>query len=88
MKPFGKSLHVTYQGQRVYVCCAGCAVKMQRDWDGYLGIMVKLGEAPESLPSSREASSSKEPVIANREGRGVCEACMGGACALPEHKPQ
>lgn len=85
IKPFGKSLHVTHDERRIYVCCAGCAVKMQRDWDGYLGVMVKLGETPETVPASGEAA--KEPVIANPEGRGVCEACIGGACALPEHKP-
>ena len=84
---FGKTLHVTHHGQRVYVCCAGCAAKMRADWDGYLGVMAALSERPETVAADKSDEGSDKPVIFNPEGRGVCEACMGGACELPEHKP-
>ena len=87
LEPFGKTLHVTHEGQRVYVCCAGCAVKMQRDWDGYLRVMTSLGERPDRVEGDESGGASDKPSIFNPDGRGVCEACMGGACELPEHKP-
>jgi hypothetical protein len=87
LEKFGRSLHVTHEGKRVYVCCAGCAAKMQNDWKGYLGIMADLGEEPEKLSPKKAPSSSDKPVIANPEGRGLCEACMDGACELRAHKP-
>ena len=87
LEAFGKALHVTHQGQRVYVCCAGCATKMQIDWEGYLRVMAALGERPETVEADKNDEGSDKPVIFDPEGRGVCEACMGGACELPEHKP-
>jgi hypothetical protein len=82
---YGKELHVTHELRRVYVCCAGCATKMQRQWRGYLEIMAELGEVPDV---KRDAPYPDEPVIHNPEGRGICEPCMGGACEVPSRKPK
>jgi hypothetical protein len=41
----GPAIPVTVQGQTIYVCCRGCAAKVQRDPDKYLAkVMAERSE--------------------------------------------
>lgn len=44
---------------------------------------MELGETPVQL-SDDNATTNDEAVITNLDGRGVCTACMTGACSLKQ----
>lgn len=79
---YGYSTSVTRAGERIHVCCAGCADKVETDWDGYRKILVDLGEHPAAVDADPDS-----PTVRNLEDVGVCPPCQGGLCQRPEHLP-
>jgi hypothetical protein len=79
---YGYGISVSYGPERIYVCCAGCAGKVEADWDGYHEILTMLRQTPAAIDGS-----SDTPVVRNDQNIGVCDACLGGLCERPEYLP-
>ena len=44
-----KALYVDYEGQRIYVCCAGCIPKIKNDPAKYIKVLTDKGEGVAKL---------------------------------------
>lgn len=83
MKLYDDSVFVEFEDKKVYVCCIGCANKMEMYWNGYLKIMKEeLQEYPEKLENNINPLK-----ITNKYNKPVCEPCKGGLCTLRKHLP-
>jgi len=48
-----KALYFDYQGQRIYVCCAGCIAKIKANPDKYIKALEKQGVALDDIPEKK-----------------------------------
>ncbi len=51
--PVNREIHVDYQGQRIYFCCAACIDIFKKNPEKYLQEMKKAGITPEKAPSGK-----------------------------------
>lgn len=84
MSNYDQSIFVDFDNSRVYVCCSGCAKKMEQYWNGYITILDSLGEKPLSHQSEQPLNT---PLTTNSNNKGVCGPCKTGLCMLKEHLP-
>ena len=83
MEGYDNSLYVEHEDKRVYVCCTGCAAKMEQYWDGYIKIInEQLHDTIETISTPVESF-----IIVNKHNKGVCGPCKTGLCMLKEHLP-
>jgi len=81
-----KSVHVDFQGQRIYFCCDKCPAKFKADPEKYFAKIAAEGVTLENIQTSCPVSGEKlgegdmgEPVAHAYQGRTVmfcCNSCV------------
>ena len=83
-----KSLFVDHEGQRIYVCCAGCLAPIKKDPAKYIKKMAEKGEAPAKLQTTCPVMGGKinKAQFVDHEGKRIyvcCPGCIGKIKADP-----
>ena len=84
--PIDRSVHVDYQGQRIYFCCAKCPAEFRKDPEKYLAAFEREGVQLENIQTACPVSGEKlgeddmgKPVSIRYKGRTVqfcCKMCV------------
>ena len=83
MEKYDTSLYVEKGNKRVYVCCSGCAKKMEQYWNGYINFVDDVfHEVLEEVDNVGDT-----PRTTNLNNKGVCGPCSTGLCMLKHHLP-
>jgi YHS domain-containing protein len=82
-----KSIHIDFQGQRIYFCSAACPAEFRKDPEKYFARIAEAGFALENIQTACPVSGEKleggdmgEPVSHAYKGRTVmfcCKMCVG-----------
>jgi YHS domain-containing protein len=77
---------VDYQGQRVYLCCAGCKATFEKDPETCLKKMAANGEKPEALALCGKCGEVKGTEVCCAKDAEICSKCnlhkgSPGCCA-------
>jgi len=73
-EPIDKSVHVDWQGQRVYFCCTKCPLKFKADPEKYFALMAAEGVVAESVQTTDPVcgmDQKPEGIHADYKGRRV-----------------
>ena len=82
-EPIDTSVHVDWQGQRVYFCCTKCPLKFKADPEKYFALMAAEGVVAESVQTTDPVcgmDQNPEGIHADYKGRRVyfcSEYCKG-----------
>ncbi|MBZ5587937.1 MAG: YHS domain-containing protein [Acidobacteriia bacterium] len=84
--PIDRSVHLDYQGQRIYFCCAKCLPEFRKDPEKYFAVFEKEGVQLENVQTTCPVSGEKlgegdmgAPVSVQYKGRTVqfcCKMCV------------
>jgi YHS domain-containing protein len=81
-KPIDRDIHVDYQGQRIYFCCAKCPAEFRKDPEKYFAAFEKEGVGLENIQTTCPVSGEKlgeadmgKPVSLQYKGRTVLFCC-------------
>ncbi len=74
-----KALYVDYEGQRIYVCCAGCIPKIKKDPAKYIKILTYKGEGVAKLQTKCPVmgGSVNKKQYADVKGKRIYVCCAG-----------
>jgi YHS domain-containing protein len=87
-QPIDKSVHVDYQGQRIYFCCPKCPAEFRKDPEKYFATFQAEGVQLENIQTTCPVSDEKlgeggdmgPPVTLAYKGRTIkfcCKMCIG-----------
>ena len=81
-EPIDTSVHVDYQGQRIYFCCNKCPAAFLKDPEKYFAKFEKEGIQLENIQATCPVSGEKlgegdmgEPVAISYKGRTIMFCC-------------
>ena len=80
-EPIDKSVHVDWQGQRVYFCCNNCPAKFKADPEKYFAKFAAEGVELENIQTTCPVSGEElggdmgKPVALRHKGRTVMLCC-------------
>lgn len=83
-----KSLFVDHDGQRIYVCCAGCIAPIKKEPAKYIKKLMEKGEAPAKLQTICPVMGGKidKQQYVDHAGKRIyvcCPGCIGKIKANP-----
>jgi YHS domain-containing protein len=83
-----KSSFVDHEGQRIYVCCAGCIAPLKKDPTKYIKKLAEKGEAPAKLQTTCPVMGGKinTDQYVDHDGKRIyvcCAGCIGAIKADP-----
>lgn len=83
-----KALYVDYEGQRIYVCCAGCIPKVKKDPAKYIKVLTDKGEGVAKLQTKCPVMGGpvNRKEYADVKGKRIY-ACCGGCIAKIKADP-
>ncbi len=85
-EPIDRSVHLDYQGQRIYFCCPKCPAEFRKDPEKYFAKFAQDGVVLENVQTTCPVSGEKlgegdmgKPVAIQYKGRTVqfcCKMCV------------
>ncbi|MFC1452560.1 hypothetical protein ACFLSJ_04360 [Verrucomicrobiota bacterium] len=74
-----KQQYVDHEGQRIYVCCAGCIAPLRKDPETYIRKLAEKGEKPATLQSTCPVMGGKinRDLFVDHEGQRIYVCCAG-----------
>jgi Fe-S oxidoreductase len=84
-----KAQFVDHEGQRIYVCCAGCLAPLKKDTPKYIKKMAENGEKPATLQTVCPVMGGKinKSQFLDHKGKRIyicCGGCMGALKKDPD----
>ena len=81
-----KSSYADHEGQRIYVCCAGCLPPLKKDAPKYIRKMAENGEKPATLQTVCPVMGGKinKKSFLDHKGKRIYICCAG--CLAPLKK--
>jgi Fe-S oxidoreductase len=79
-----KAQFVDHEGQRIYICCAGCSGALKKDPAKYIKKMAENGEKPATLQTVCPVMGGKinKAQFVDHEGKRIYICCAGCSGAL------
>jgi YHS domain-containing protein len=81
-----KASYADHEGQRIYVCCAGCLAPLKKDAPKYIKKMAENGEKPATLQTMCPVMGGKinKKDFIDHDGKRIYICCAG--CLAPLKK--